>query len=219
MFKKLFSKKLFLFIYLPTFLLLLAIIIFCDIKVERFANNKLYDSIEDIPHNRVGLLLGTCRTLKDKITINPFWQYRVDATYLLWKNKKIDRILISGDVGWHGYNEPEDFKYELLRLGVPDSVIYCDFAGFRTHDSVIRSNKIFGQKKITLISQLFHNKRALVIAKKYNIDAIAFNANDVRPSMAVYTFVREKLARVKLFLDLYIFNTPPHVLGHTIQIK
>jgi SanA protein len=217
--KKIFSKKLFIYLYIPSFLLLIAIIIFCNNKVEQFSNHKLYSNVDSIPYNRVGLLLGTCKTLKDKVTINPFWQHRLDAAYLLWKNKKIDRILISGDNGWHGYNEPEDFRQAFLALGVPDSVLYLDFAGFRTHDSVIRCKKVFKQNKVTIIYQEFHNKRALVIANKFNLDAIAFNAHDVDPNRGIYNFFREKLARVKLFLDLYILNTEAHFLGDPIIIK
>ena len=41
----------------------------------------------------------------------------------------------------------------------------CDYAGFRTHDSVIRCKKVFGQQDIIIISQQFHNERALYIAK------------------------------------------------------
>jgi SanA protein len=213
------NKKIFFRLYIPIFLLLIITIVFCNSKVEQFSNHKLYDDVHEIPYNKVGLVLGTCKTLNDKVTINPYWQYRLDATYQLWKNKKIDRILISGDNGWHGYNEPEDFRKAFILLGIPDSVMYCDFAGFRTHDSVIRCKKVFKQKKVTIISQKFHNKRALVIAQKYNLDAIAFNAKDVRSLNIWYDFLREKLARVKLFLDLYILQTEAHFLGEPITIK
>ncbi|MBK6275070.1 MAG: YdcF family protein [Saprospirales bacterium] len=80
------------------------------------------------------------------MTINPFWKYRLDAAFELWKVGKIDRILISGDNGWYGYNEPQDFMDAFIALGVPDSVLVFDYAGFRTHDSVIRCKKVFGQK-------------------------------------------------------------------------
>lgn len=217
--KTLFTKKIFTYVYIPFFVFILLIITFCNYKVEQFANQRLFTNVNTIPYNKVGLLLGTCKTLKDKTTINPYWQHRVDATYTLWKNKKIKRILISGDHGWYGYNEPEDFRKAFLALGIPDSIMYLDFAGFRTHDSVIRCKKVFKQNKVTIISQEFHNKRALVIAHKFNIDAIAFNADDTNSNRGFYTFLREKLARVKLFLDLYILNTPPHFLGDPIIIK
>lgn len=213
------TKKLLLRCYLPLSVLLLSFIFFCNYKVQKNAIGKTYDDVNEIPFNRVGLLLGTCKTMKDKKTINPFWQHRLEAAYDLWKAKKIDRILISGDNGWYGYNEPQDFFDAFIALGVPDSVMVPDFAGFRTHDSVIRCKKVFGQNKVTIISQEFHNERALFIAQKYGLDAIGYNAKDVGFRDNIYTSVREKLARVKLFLDVYVLNTKPHFLGKKININ
>lgn len=218
-FQTFFTKKLFVRLYLPASVLLLIFIFYCNNSVSKNAVGKTYDIVNDVPFNRVGLLLGTCKTMTDRKTINPFWQHRLEAAFELWKAKKIDRILISGDNGWYGYNEPQDFQDALIALGVPDSVLVFDFAGFRTHDSVIRCKKIFGQKKVTIISQKFHNERALFIAQKYGLEAIGYNAKDVGFRDNLYTTIREKLARVKLFLDVYIFDTQPHFLGKKIAIK
>ncbi len=196
----------------------MGITFYCSYQVEKNAVGKTYDNVEEIPYNRVGLLLGTCKTMNDRKTVNPFWQFRVEAAYKLWKAKKIDKILISGDNGWHGYNEPEDFVDAFHALGVPDSALVCDFAGFRTHDSVIRCKKIFGQKKVTIISQEFHNERALYIAQRYGLEAVGFNAQMVSFRDNLYNMVREKMARVLLFADLYVFHTQPHFLGKKISI-
>ena len=217
--KKLFSKKLFFRFYIPVSLLVLVFTFYCSYRVEKNAVGKLYTDVSEVPYNKVGLLLGTCKTMKDRKTINPFWKFRLEAAYALWKAKKIDRILISGDNGWHGYNEPQDFLDEFIAMGIPDSCLVCDFAGFRTHDSVIRCKKIFGQKKVTIISQQFHNERALFIARKYGLEAVGFNANDVSFRSGLYTFFREKAARVLLFLDLNVLDTQPHFLGKKISIK
>lgn len=217
--KKLFSQKIIFRLYFPVAIVIILFIFYCSYTVQKNAEGKTFNDVSKIPYNKVGLLLGTCKTMKDKKTINPFWKYRLEAAYELWKAKKIDRILISGDNGWHGYNEPQDFLDAFLALGVPDSCLICDFAGFRTHDSVIRCAKVFGQKKVTIISQEFHNDRALYIAQKYKLDAVGYNAKDVGFRNGLRTSIREKLARVKLFLDLYVFNTQPHFLGKSIEIK
>lgn len=217
--KKLFTKKMFLWWYLPSVVLLVFVLFFCSYSVEANAAGKTYDDVNEIPYNKVGLLLGTCKTMKDRKTINPFWKYRLDAAYRLWKAKKIDRILISGDNGWHGYNEPQDFMDAFIALGIPDSCLVCDFAGFRTHDSVIRCKKVFGQNKVTVISQEFHNERALYIAQKYQMDAIGYNAEMVGFRNNLYNYFREKAARVLLFTDLYVFNTQPHFLGRKMVIQ
>ena len=215
----LFTKKLLLRIYLPLFILLIALVFGCSYAVDKNAEGKLYSDINILPYNKVGLLLGTCKTMDDRVTINPFWKYRAEAVYKLWKAKKIDKVLISGDNGWHGYNEPQDFMDTFRAMGIPDSCMVCDFAGFRTHDSVIRCKEIFGQQNVTIISQPFHNKRALFIAQKIGLYAVAFNANDVSFRNGLYTFFREKAARVLMFLDLYVLHTQPHFLGKKININ
>lgn len=217
--RKLFTKKIFFRFYIPLAITAIAFTFYCSYEVEHNAEGKTFDDVSKIPYNKVGLLLGTCKTMKDHTTINPFWQYRLDAAYNLWKAKKIDRILISGDNGWHGYNEPQDFLDAFIALGVPDSCLVCDFAGFRTHDSVIRCKKVFGQNKVTIISQKFHNERALFIARKYGLEAVGYNANDVSFRTGLYNFFREKAARVLLFMDLYVFDTQPHFIGKKISIK
>ncbi len=217
--KKLFTKKLFFRVYIPITIAVILFTFLCSFCVERNAEGKTFNKVSDIPFNEVGLLLGTCKMMKDHKSINPFWKFRVDAAYELWKEKKINRILISGDNGWHGYNEPQDFLDAFIALGIPDSCLVCDFAGFRTHDSVIRCKKVFGQKKVTIISQKFHNERALFIAQKYDLDAVGFNAEDVCFRSGLQNFFRERAARVLLFLDLYIFNTQPHFIGKKIVIK
>ena len=217
--KILFSKKLFFRLYLPLTIVVILFTFYCSFAVDKNAAGKTFNDTNAIPYNKVGLLLGTCKTMKDRKTINPFWQHRLDAAYELWNAKKIDRILISGDNGWHGYNEPQDFLDAFLAMGIPDSCLICDFAGFRTHDSVIRCKKVFGQKNVTIISQEFHNDRALFIADKYGMNAVGYNAKDVGIRSGLYNFFREKAARVLLFMDLYVFHTPPHFLGKQITIK
>lgn len=217
-FVKLFSRKLIIWLYLPSMLFIIGVMYFCYQQVEKNAVGKTFFKVEALPHKHVGLLLGTCKYMRDKKTINPFWTFRLQAAYAVWKAGKIDKILISGDNGWYGYNEPKDFMDALKVMGVPDSAMVCDFAGFRTHDSVIRCKKVFGQKDIILISQEFHNERALYIAKYYGVHAVGFNAQQVSFRDNIWNSIRESLARVKLHLDIFIFHTQPHFLGQPIAI-
>jgi SanA protein len=125
--------------------------------------------------------------------------------------------VISGDNGRQGYNEPQEMKEELVKLGVPPDKIYLDYAGFRTYDSVCRLRDIFGQRSFTVISQEFHNRRAVFIAHSLGLKAVGFNAKDVDAYMGFKTQAREKLARVKMFVDLLI-HTKPKYLGSKIEI-
>ncbi len=126
--------------------------------------------------------------------------------------------MVSGDNGNKDYDEPTDFKEELIKRGIPKDKIFLDYAGFRTLDSVIRSKEIFGQKSITIISQEFHNERAIYLAHKSGIKAIGFNANDVSGKYGIRVQIREYLARTKVFIDI-LFDVKPKFLGEKIEIK
>lgn len=200
-------------------LLILAIsaIWYADYKIESITEDSIYDDVSKIPYNKVGLLLGTSKYLKSGLE-NQYFSNRIKATTDLYNNQKIDYIVISGDNSRSDYNEPLDMKNELVKLGVSEDKIYLDYAGFRTFDSVIRMNKIFGQSKFTIISQEFHNQRAIYIAKHEDLDAIGYNAKDVDSYNGFKTKFREKFARVKMFIDL-IFGKEPKFLGDKIEIK
>ena len=181
-------------------------------------NRKLcYDSIEKLPVNKVGLLLGTSKYLKGGKE-NLFYKNRIDAAVELYKKGKIEYIIASGDNRHKNYNEPKIMKADLMKKGVPGDKIFPDYAGFRTFDSVIRSKEVFGQNKITIISQRFHNLRALFTAKHFDIDAVAYDAEEVCGADGIRIRFRELFARVKALLDIYILQTKPKFLGERIQI-
>ena len=198
--------------------LLIVIAIYTSNKVIiKNAEEKLFNTTETIPKNKVGLLLGTVKYLSDG-RVNLYYQFRLNAAVELYKAKKIDFILVSGDNGSEGYDEPTDFKNDLIKAGIPEDKIYLDYAGFRTLDSVVRIKEIFGQTSVTIISQQFHNERALYLANHFEIDAIGYNAKGVSGKKAIKVQLREYLARVKVFIDI-LFNIEPKFLGEPIQIK
>ena len=130
----------------------------------------------------------------------------------------MEYLLVSGDNRKKDYDEATDMKESLIRAGIPANLIYCDFAGFRTLDSVVRAKEVFCQKQVTIISQEFHNQRAIFIAAHYGIDAIGFNADGVDAYNGFKTKCREQLARVRTLLDVYLFRTSPKFLGERIEI-
>lgn len=204
------------------FLLLGLILIFlvtwiANRRIEKVTKDLVYKDVNSIPKNKVGLLLGTSKYLRSG-ELNQYFENRIQATVDLYNAKKIEFIVISGDNRKLSYNEPQDMKRELLLRGIPEERIFLDYAGFRTYDSVIRMNKIFGQNNFTIISQDFQNRRAIFIAMKMNLQAIGYNATDVDVYNGFKTNIREKFARVKVFLDLMI-HKEPKFLGESIEIK
>ncbi|MDQ2177300.1 vancomycin high temperature exclusion protein [Marinifilum sp. D714] len=185
--------------------------------VEKAVADKIYNSTTKIPHNKVGLFLGTAKYVSNG-QINLYYKYRIDAAVALFRAGKIKFILVSGDNSTKEYDEPSTIKEDLVNKGIPANNIYLDYAGFRTLDSVVRCKKIFGQNSITIISQQFHNERAIYIANCKDIHAIGFNAKDVSVHYGFKTQLREKLARVKMVIDLVI-GKEPKFLGDKIEIK
>ena len=188
----------------------------CNYNVSHQAKTLVFDQVEDIPYHRVGLLLGTSPLLRNGHT-NYYFKYRIDAAEDLYRAGKISYLLISGDNRQMNYNEPREMRRALLDRGLPDSIIYMDYAGLRTLDSVVRAKEIFGQDSVTVISQRFHNERAIYIARRSGIYAIGFNAKDVNAYAGMKTRMRELLARVKVYIDMLTDKQPRH-LGDKIPI-
>ena len=189
------------------------VVLSIDVIVSGSAKGLVYHNLKKVPKRRVALVLGTAKYVR-KGKINYFYKYRIDAAAKLYKAKKVEAILVSGDNRTKYYNEPVRMRRDLIKLGIPKSKIYMDFAGFRTLDSILRAKKIFELKSFIIVSQKFHLERALFIAKKNGINAIGFVAKDY-PGTAAWARMRarEYLARVKAFLDIYILHTTPKFFG------
>jgi len=204
-------------------LLIISLIIICflfispNIFIKINTQGKTFNKLTDIPYNRVGLLLGTSK-YSSKGVINLYYKYRIDAAVKLFNANKIDYILISGDNGQIEYNEPQTIRKDLIARGIPDNKIFLDYAGFRTWDSIIRAKKVFEENKLTVISQKFHNERAIFIGNLNNMNIIGFNAKDVSEKYGRKTNFREFFARIKLILDI-LSKKQPRYLGEPIIIN
>ena len=196
--------------------LVMSVIIYAHWAVEA-QGTYTYNSTKEIPQKKVGLLLGTSKSLVNGRK-NLFFKYRIEAAFALWKTNKLKYLIISGDHSEKYYNEPEDMKKELMALGVPDTAIVLDYAGLRTYDSVVRCKKIFGQDDFIIISQRFHNERALYIAHHMDIKAIAYNSKEPTVAFGFKTYLREYLARVRVVIDVILKNDPKF-LGPEIKMK
>ncbi|MHC5201172.1 SanA/YdcF family protein [Myroides sp. LJL119] len=196
--------------------LIFLIIWLANFRVVSNSFDFIYSDLEKIPYNKTGLVLGTSKTLQNGMD-NPYFTKRIQAASELYHSAKITYIIVSGDNRFKNYNEPLDMKQALMDNGVAAQHIYLDYAGLRTLDSVYRAKAIFGQSSITIISQEFHNQRAIYIANYLGINAIGYNAKDVNSRFGYKTMLREKLARVKVIID-QLFNKKPKHLGNPVAI-
>jgi SanA protein len=165
-----------------------------------------YD-INSLPFHNDGLLLATGKLI-EKGRINQHFVRRVDAAATLYHAGKIKRLILSGD---KRHDEPMELKRALLERGVPESAMVLDNYGLRTLDSVVRARDVFKCKNLTIISERFHDFRALFLSRYYDIDAVAYAPKGLPFRWMLRSTLRESLARVKAVLDLYILKTKPSI--------
>jgi SanA protein len=205
-------------IFLTLFSLLVIVLVLCNVWIVKSTENKVYTELSRLPDHRVALVLGTSHRVVGGGP-NQYFKNRIETAAALYKLGKIDHFILSGDNRTIFYNEPWEMRKALIKAGVPESAITLDYAGLRTLDSVVRSKKIFGQDKITIITQPFHSYRALFISNYYSIDAVAMVTEDPEMDQSLKVRVREYLARTKAVLDLYVFKTAPRHMGPKEQIN
>ncbi len=175
------------------------------------SQSKIYDTAADVPAHSIGLVLGTSRLTNGRE--NAHFNIRIKAAAELYKAGKVSHFLLSGDNSSKYYNEPEDMKNALMQTGVPASAMTMDYAGLRTFDSVVRAKEVFDVHRCVIISDDFHLARALWLAERRGIDAVAYYSGSVGNTQP-----REWLARIGAVLDEYVLETRPKHGGDKVSL-
>ncbi|UPZ16155.1 SanA/YdcF family protein [Flavobacterium humidisoli] len=207
-------KKYFkIFLYLA--IIGLAAIVSVNYYVKSSTKKNIYYSIKRFPKNDVGIIFGAgingnqpSKYLKD----------RLDAGIMLWKAKRINKILLSGDNGRDEYDELTVMKNYCFNHGVDTTKIFVDYAGFDTYSTMYRAKHIFKIKKATLISQEYHLNRAIYIGNKLGIKSVGYSANKGEYLGYNYVRFREYGSIFKSFFDV-LRNRQPRFLGGEININ
>ena len=174
------------------------------------------DSMEEVSHCRAAVVLGCAKTLPNGLG-NLYFTYRIRAAAELYKAGKVDCLVVSGDNHVKGYDEPSDMKESLVKAGVPADRIVCDYAGFRTLDTVVRAKKVFGLDSFIVVSQPDHVRRAVFTARGFGCDAYGYEAEDVTGRYSVKTTIREQFAKIAAVADV-VLRRSPKFLGPREQL-
>ncbi len=188
-------------------LLLVALIVSCNLWIVLSTQARVHDSVEAIEARQVAVVLGTSKNSAPD-TPNRHFENRMAAAAALYAEGKAERLLVSGYRDSRYYDETRDMMAKLTELGVPPSAMLADDRGARTLDSMLRVKSIFGFDRIAIISDDFHVNRALFIADRCGLDAIALRSESVDYGDSRRVRWRECLARVKAVLDLYVLHGP-----------
>lgn len=191
-------------------------VLLCNFWVVASTRMYSYFSINTVPSNEIGLVLGTSKKTMEG-TDNLYFKYRMEAAARLFKEGKVKFLILSGNNDSKYYNEPLDMQKAMLELGIPATALRLDYAGYRTYDSIIRCKKVFKERNVTIISQDFQNARALYIARKEGMNAVAFAAQDVPSTYSPKTLIREYLARPKAVIDVYLYR--PSTSMHNMVLE
>ena len=197
-------------------ILFVAGITWTNIKINSY-EKYTYDSLDKIDHVYCAIVLGTSKYLNNGKE-NQYYNNRVTAAAKLYLSGRCEKIIVSGDNRRKDYNEAKDMKDDIIKLGINENDIVCDYAGLRTLDSIIRFKEVFNQKQGIVISQKFHNNRAIYIGRSRGIELYGYNANDVDRYNGFKTRLREIISKFVCVLDIEIFKTNPKHLGAQISI-
>ena len=162
------------------------------------------------------LVLGA--GLRPDGTPNLMLRDRVDKGIELYRAGAAPKLLLSGDNGQEQYDEVNAMKKYALDAGVPPEDIFLDHAGFSTYESMYRARDVFLVKKPIVITQKYHQYRALYTARGLGLEAYGVIAKPQAYAGQTQRELREVLARNKDFLQV-IFKPRPTYLGEAVPIS
>ncbi|MDX9893164.1 MAG: ElyC/SanA/YdcF family protein [Patescibacteria group bacterium] len=194
-------------------LVVIIFIVLVNININKFGRNICN---QDNLNKQAALVLGA--KVYDSGQMSDIFRDRVQTAVGLYKEGKVEKILVSGDHGRKDYDEVNSAKEYLLENGVNQNDIFLDHAGFDTYDSLYRAKYIFQVQSLVIVTQAFHLSRALYIADKLGIESCGVSANLHRYYGEEAMNRRETLAKVKALFDV-IFNSKPKYLGGAIPLS
>ncbi|SHE24239.1 SanA/YdcF family protein [Actinomyces sp. Z5] len=141
---------------------------------------------------------------------SPWLRYRLDVAADLYESGRVDAILVSGDNGQASYNEPIAMYDYLVSAGIPSEAIAIDYAGFDTYATCVRARRVFGVSDAILVTQDFHEARAVAVCRAVGVDASGVGDARARANRSTWTYswLRERGAAVKAAWDVATNRTP-----------
>jgi SanA protein len=207
-------KKIFFIIGIGIAVMAIAVLVI-NFYVGKKSGTYIFQEINDLPKAETALVLGA--KVYQHGTMSGMFQDRVDTAIELYKEHKVEKILVSGDHGKEDYDEVNTAKDYLMEKGVRDEDIFLDHAGFDTYDSLYRAKEIFEVSSVIIVTQNFHLPRALYIGRELGIEVYGFSTDKHLYAGIKYNELREIFGKVKAFLDVS-FHAKPKFLGEKIPI-
>ncbi len=170
---------------------------------------------QDVEPTRVALVLGA-RVYKSGRPATPLRE-RLSIARDLYKSGTVQKIIVSGDHGEEDYDEVNVMRRWLIERGVSSQDIFMDHAGFRTLDSVVRAQEVFGADELVICTHRFHAYRAAFLASMHGISAQVLTADASPDPYRRQNQLREVAARTVAVADVLV-GRGPKFLGPKIDL-
>jgi SanA protein len=198
--------------------IIIGIILFTDMWVKSKYIARIYDGNYNVIVSgkyKAAVIFGA--GIYDNETPMPVLRDRVLVGVNLYKEGKVDKLLMSGDNRYVGYNEPQAMTTLAVENGVPNQDIIQDYAGRRTYDTCYRAKHIFQLDKAVLVTQSFHLPRSLYICNGLGLKSVGVTA-DLDNYLGYRNWlIREHIARIFTFFEM-IFPHEAAVMGDPEEV-
>ncbi len=190
-------------------------ILFINYRITKLASNYIVTP-EEVSECQAALVLGAL--VYRNGYVSPILADRLDVGIDLYRNRAVNKLLLSGDHGQKSYDEVNAMKKYVISKNIDTEDIFLDHAGFNTYQSIYRAKSVFQAEKVIIVTQKYHLYRAVYIARKLGIDAYGVSSDKhYYPKILVYEF-RESLARCKDFFLVNFLKPKPKYLGEQIDL-
>jgi len=179
------------------------------------AGKYIVEEIGAVPQSETCIVLGAA--VYEDGRISDVLYDRLMKALDLYRAGKVQKILLSGDHSTFEYNEVSQMRDFMVRKGVPPGALMLDHGGFNTYSSMVRARKVFHADDCIVVTQRFHLRRALYIARNVGLRAWGYTADRRRYLYRKRYALREYLACVKAFLDLMI-DREPQIRGRAVPL-
>ncbi|MCB1145749.1 MAG: YdcF family protein [Leptospiraceae bacterium] len=204
-------------IILPLIAVLVLYLTWLNFQLDHDFRDMIIVDIQNLENAQAVLVPGASVTKSKKPS--PVLIQRLERALDLYRNKKVKKILLSGDSESPYYDEVNVMKDYILQRKVKPEDIFLDHSGLRTLDSVYRSKFIFNIQNMVIVSQQMYLPRALFLANHYGIKAQGYAADLGDASISLIVPAREFLARYAAIVDVYLLRKKPAYLGKTYSIE
>lgn len=184
--------------------------------VEQYGNNYIV-SVKNAPHVDAIIIPGA-KVNADGTPSNSL-KNRLDQGLKLYEKSCAKKILLSGDHTSEYYDEVTVMREYLEKKGVAPQDIFLDHAGIDTYHTMYRANHLFGISNALVVSQHYHNVRAIYIGRQLGMTVLAVDAADTESAVTNKKMdLREYGARFKAFVQAGIVKPAPQINEEPVSI-